>query len=179
MYTVLLPVDADESRAESQAVMVSDLPQAAADVEVVLLHVFDDPTTAETTQPGQVAGGRVALSHLERAGIRVEQRSASGDAADEILRAAEDVDANLIVLGGRKRSPLGSVLFGSVSQQVTLEARRPVVVTGDEVTRDEPSHRCETCGEKYFTHEDAEITECRRCGDTKVERVDGETVRAP
>lgn len=179
MYTVLLPVDADESRAESQAVMVSELPQAAADVQVHLLHVFDDPTTAETTQPGQVAGGKVALSHLERAGIRVEQRSTSGDPAAEILRVADVVDADLIVLGGRKRSRLGSVLFGSVSQQVTLDARRPVVVTGDEVARAQPSHRCQSCGEEYYTHADADITECRRCGGTSVERADGEPVRAP
>lgn len=179
MYTVLLPVDRDPSRAEPQAVMVSDLPQAATDVEVYLLHVFDDATTAETTEPAQVAGGKAALSHLDRAGIRVEQRSESGNPAAEILRVADAVEADLIVLGGRKRSPLGSMLFGSVSQQVTLDARRPVVVTGDEITRAKPSHRCQSCGEEYYTHADAEISECRRCGGTNVERADGEPVRAP
>lgn len=179
MYTVLLPVDADESRAQSQAAMVADLPQAAADVQVYLLHVFDDRQRAENTLPTQVPSGQAAMDRLQRADIPVELRSESGSPAATILRVADDVDADLIVLGGRKRSPLGSALFGSVSQQVTLDAKRPVVVTGDQIARAQPSHRCRSCGEEYFTDPDAEITNCRRCGGNKVHRVDGETVRAP
>ncbi|MFB6295946.1 MAG: hypothetical protein ABEH66_03775 [Halobacteriales archaeon] len=34
---------------------------------------------------------------------------------------------------------------------------------------DEPSHRCESCGELYFTDPDVEITSCRGCGGTKIE----------
>ena len=179
MYTILLPVDGDEARAESQAAMVAELPQAAADVEVVLLHVFDDQARADDTRPTQVPSGKVATDRLQRAGIQVTPRSESGSPAATILRVADDVSANMIVLGGRKRSPLGSALFGSVSQQVTLDAKRPVVVTGDDIARARPSHRCQSCGEEYFTDRDSEITNCRRCGGNKVDRVDAEKVRAP
>ena len=176
MYTVLLPIDADESRAEAQAAMVADLPQAAADVEVHLLHVFDDRRRAAETSPVQVPAGKAAVDGLQRAGVRVELRSEHGGPAAAILRVADDVDADLIVLGGRKRSPLGSALFGSVSQQVTLDAARPVVVTGDQVARAKPSHRCRSCGEEYFTDSETDIKKCRRCGGTKVE---DEQMRAP
>ena len=52
-----------------------------------------------------------------------------GDAADEILDYAENHDARYIVVGPRKKSPTGKALFGSVSQEVLLNAGCPVVAT--------------------------------------------------
>lgn len=52
--------------------------------------------------------------------------------ADTILDYAQRVDARYIVLGGRKRSPVGKAVFGSVTQAVILNADRPVVtIQGD------------------------------------------------
>jgi len=51
-----------------------------------------------------------------------------GDPGEEILRLAEDVDARYIVIGGRKRTPAGKVLFGSMTQRVILDTDRPVVI---------------------------------------------------
>lgn len=50
-----------------------------------------------------------------------------GDASDEIVRHAEDEAARYIVIGGRKRSPVGKAVFGSVTQDVLLSADRPVL----------------------------------------------------
>ncbi|MFB6097037.1 MAG: universal stress protein [Haloferacaceae archaeon] len=50
-----------------------------------------------------------------------------GDASDEIVRYSDDQDARYIVISGRKRSPVGKALFGSVTQSVLLDADRPVV----------------------------------------------------
>jgi nucleotide-binding universal stress UspA family protein len=47
--------------------------------------------------------------------------------ADEVLRAASEVDADLIVIGLRRRSPVGKLFLGSSSQQIILEADCPVV----------------------------------------------------
>lgn len=175
MYSVLLPVDTAESRTSAQATTVVDLPNAAERVEATLLHVFDDADRAEDTSPVQTRAGKLAHDQLQTAGVSVDVMARHGDPSTEILTAAEEVDADMILMGGRKRSPLGSVLFGSVSQEVTLDATRPVVVTGDRRQRESPSHRCQSCGEKYHTDRDLDIPTCRDCGGTKVEPVGDST----
>jgi nucleotide-binding universal stress UspA family protein len=50
-----------------------------------------------------------------------------GDPAEEITDYADDEGASYIVIGGRKRSPVGKALFGSVVQTVLLNANCPVV----------------------------------------------------
>ncbi len=56
-----------------------------------------------------------------------------GDPVREILDVADEVGAEYIVIGGRRRSPTGKALFGSTTQSVLLNADRPVVtVMGDE-----------------------------------------------
>lgn len=57
----------------------------------------------------------------------IESRGAVGKPAQIILDTATELDANYIVMGGRKRTPIGKTLFGSISQSVLLNATCPVV----------------------------------------------------
>lgn len=48
-----------------------------------------------------------------------------GKPAERIIEHAEDGKASFIVTSGRKRSPIGKVLFGSVTQSIILNADLP------------------------------------------------------
>lgn len=54
-----------------------------------------------------------------------------GEPVDEILAEADKRDARFVVLGGRKRTPVGKAVFGSVAQSVLLRSDRPVVTVID------------------------------------------------
>ncbi|MFB6072550.1 MAG: universal stress protein [Halobacterium sp.] len=136
MYRVLVPVDDDVDRALAQAEYVSDLPSADEDVEAILLFVFTGDTEElpeelkQFKSADRIQSVRRAREHLEDAGVDVLLRDDSGDTTDDILEDAEEYDVDAIVLGGRKRSPAGKAIFGSVTQSVILNTDRPVVVTG-------------------------------------------------
>jgi nucleotide-binding universal stress UspA family protein len=60
--------------------------------------------------------------------IEVNAHVYPGDAAAEILRLAEDMEADLIVVGTHGRVGVKRLLMGSVAEQVMREARCPVLV---------------------------------------------------
>jgi nucleotide-binding universal stress UspA family protein len=143
MYRVLVAADDDEERAIAQAETLLSLPAAAAEVTAILLHVYE-----EIDLPAD-EGGSVHVEELNRsldelrdppetvdrladrldaAGVAYERREAVGDPAEAVLTAAADVGADAILLGSRKRTPVGKAVFGSVSQDVILGADRPVIV---------------------------------------------------
>lgn len=66
---------------------------------------------------------------LDREGIEhlVLQPVRGNDAANEVLDAAEKYRAELIVIGLRRRTPVGKLIMGSAAQQILLEAACPVL----------------------------------------------------
>jgi nucleotide-binding universal stress UspA family protein len=68
-------------------------------------------------------------AELRAAGVdhAVEQPTSGDPAATELLRAAAENDATLVVIGIRHRSPVGKLLLGSTAQRVLLEAQCPVL----------------------------------------------------
>lgn len=133
MYRILLPADDSEARTDSQVELVRGLPATAAEVHVTLTHALepDEREAPESMQnPGRVRTVKRAADQLEAAGVDYSVRETTPPPEEGIVRLAEEIDADLIVMGGRKRSPAGKALFGSVTQSVLLETDRPVVVTG-------------------------------------------------
>lgn len=67
-------------------------------------------------------------ARLQSEGLDVEVRhEVVPDVAEAVLTAATDEQARLVVVGVRRRTPVGKLLLGSVAQRVILEARCPVL----------------------------------------------------
>ncbi|MES3516219.1 MAG: universal stress protein [Natronomonas sp.] len=135
-YTALLPVDVETDRARRAADAVTSLPGDPDDVTAVVLHVVEP---FQGTDEGPVVetedlyddelpdSATAAIETLEDGGVSVETRQMKGDPSETILDVAREIDADSIVMSGRKRSPTGKVLFGSTVQSVLLSADRPVI----------------------------------------------------
>jgi len=145
--TILLavgPRGAERIEQLSEAVVEVAEPTGA---RVVLGHVFTeeeydgvveqldfDPGSDYT--PDEVASHHSTIrdlgDRLDDAGIEFEVRGAVGDHGGRVVDLAEDVGADRVIVGGRKRSPTGKAVFGSQAQTVLLNAPCPVTfVRGD------------------------------------------------
>lgn len=68
------------------------------------------------------------LTDLDASGLEHEERRPMGpDIAELILDIADEVAATMIVVGLRRRTPVGKLILGSVSQRLLLDARCPVL----------------------------------------------------
>ncbi|NGM70421.1 universal stress protein [Natronolimnobius sp. AArcel1] len=133
MYEILLAIDDSKSRAQSQVDTVVNIPMDTNSVRIHVVHVFTDNPAGATIQTlGATKAVKRALSGQE---IDYQLEERSGDPATEICDHAVEHDIDLVCLAGRKRSPAGKALFGSVTQDVILNTDRPVLVAED---RDAP-----------------------------------------
>lgn len=62
--------------------------------------------------------------HIEQVNVRVEE----GTPWKVILKVADEMDADVIVMGTRKHSAIGQVLLGSTAAKTISHSKRPVFV---------------------------------------------------
>ena len=68
-------------------------------------------------------------NELRKAGVEHEVRQLvrGMDPAEDLVNVATEVDAEFIVIGLRRRSPVGKLILGSNAQRVLLDAPCPVL----------------------------------------------------
>jgi nucleotide-binding universal stress UspA family protein len=77
---------------------------------------------------------RGAIAAATAAGVQASVRPNEGtDAADFMIDASYEEDVELIVIGVRRRSPVGKLFLGSTAQRVILEAGCPVTAVKTDV----------------------------------------------
>jgi nucleotide-binding universal stress UspA family protein len=142
--TILVAVgrgDNEAARTEALASAIGDIA-TPTEAEVILLHVFSDTDFEDLTHqldfddPSDATPNDVARRHsatrrlsdlLEAERVGFEVRGDVGeDAGSTIVSVADDIGADLLIIGGRKRTPTGKAVFGSTAQQVMLNADIPV-----------------------------------------------------
>ena len=98
--------------------------------DLVVLHAV------ESIDPDRTESYRLGISDaIEKvcAGSDVAWRlrlvvANAADLGGTLVRVADEVGAEILVIGARRRSPVGKALLGSVTQTVILEANVPVLV---------------------------------------------------
>lgn len=55
------------------------------------------------------------------------RQSVGSDVAEQVLAVADELDARMVVVGLRRRTPVGKLLMGSVAQRLLLDAHCPVL----------------------------------------------------
>lgn len=112
----------------SGPVVVPGVDEATGIAYVNSGRSFSDYTLEDAVSDAKdVAQEVVSRTISEEHQTHVSTDARVGDPATEIVKVAETVDARFVVVGGRKRSPTGKAVFGSVSQSVILNSDRPVV----------------------------------------------------
>lgn len=104
----------EEAGRRKERLVVLNTPRAGAPVSTAVASEAE----VETLVQGAAAAG------VE---IEIRQDAHAGDLADEVVRVAEAVDASVIVIGLRRRSPVGKLIMGSAAQRILLDADRPVL----------------------------------------------------
>jgi nucleotide-binding universal stress UspA family protein len=107
------------------------------ETDVVVVNAVDSvgytrPTAADERDLDALA------ARLDAEGVRHSIRHldiGSGAASDAVLGVAEEVGAELLVVGLHRRSPVGKALLGSNAQQILLNAECPVLA----VRADDPT----------------------------------------
>jgi nucleotide-binding universal stress UspA family protein len=147
LETVLVAVgESDEDRIDALAQTAIDIAGPAG-ATVKLAHVFSKEGYRETREaldfdrdaevtPDVVAKRYVTIRDMgdamTEADIEFTYHGAVGPEGEAIVELAEEFAADLVIVGGRKRSPAGKAVFGSTAQEVILNAPCPVTfVRGD------------------------------------------------
>ncbi|MFW5974545.1 MAG: universal stress protein [Natrialbaceae archaeon] len=144
MLVAVGPKDTERAAELAEAVIEVAGPAGAT---VHLTHVFTPEEfqeaadrlnfeSASSADPDAVARRhgtiRTLISELGDAGIEYVIHGRVGDHAERIVDLATELEADRVVVGGRRRSPSGKAVFGSVAQDVMLESPCPVTfVKGD------------------------------------------------
>ena len=137
---ILVPTDGSpyaEAAAEtalSLAATTGATVHALCVVETGPLGSVDLP--GDTASADEVLGER-GRTYVDRIAARGDERDVAVDTevrqgipVQEILAYADEVDADVIVMGSRGRGGIGRMLLGSVTEGVTRHSDRDVLVAG-------------------------------------------------
>jgi len=113
---------------EGEAALSAAIEEAALRSEPLhVLNTAAGPTVdARFLNEDAIAALRSRLD-ASRVDHEIKQLVRGKEAAEELVEVAAELDASLLVIGLRRRTPTGKLLFGSQAQRILLEAECPVL----------------------------------------------------
>lgn len=121
--------------AEEMLKTLKEVP-AIQQADVTVLHVVPAQTTAQVMTAKWEEGGKILGSAIETVNLDPSKVTAilrQGDPKDVVCQVADEIDADLIIMGSRGLKRLQSILSNSVSQYVFQLSSRPMLLVKDDI----------------------------------------------
>lgn len=104
--------------------------------KVTVLHVVNAKSTASAMTEKWEEGGKILANAIQSLNLDPSQVSSilrQGDPKDVVCKVADEIDADLIIMGSRGLKRLQSILSNSVSQYVFQLSSRPMLLVKDDI----------------------------------------------
>lgn len=121
--------------AEEMLRNLKDLP-SLKQAKVTVLHVVPPQATAGNMTAKWEEGGKILANAIQNLNLDPSQVSSilrQGEPKDLVCKVADEIDADLIIMGSRGLKRLQSILANSVSQYVFQLSSRPMLLVKDDI----------------------------------------------
>lgn len=143
MIEKILLADSGIGNTEAMMKVLMEIPLIQR-ATVTVLHVVPPQVSAEGMTAKWEAGGRTlatAISTLNLDPSHVTAMLREGDPKDVVVKVADEINADLIVMGSRGLQGLKAILDNSVSQYVFQLSSRPMLLVKDDLYSIRPVKR--------------------------------------
>jgi nucleotide-binding universal stress UspA family protein len=134
VFRNLLVADSGKGQVEDMVRILRDIPPCRQ-AKVTLLHVIPEQAGTDLEEHRARSQGVVdeALSRIGLSGAEATTLVRQGDTKQTVLKVADEIDADLIVMGSRGLGRLQSILSNSASQYVFQLSTRPMLLVRDDL----------------------------------------------
>lgn len=131
MKTILVASDLSE-RSDLAVARAGAIAKASGARLVVLMVVDEDLPEALRGATVEVAQTMIE-DEMKRLGVEGEARIEVGDAAQDIPRVADEIGADLMVLGLHRLRPIMDLFSGATMERIVRASERPVLIARDPI----------------------------------------------
>lgn len=135
MLDKILYADSGTGHTQEMLKYLMELP-AVKKASLTVLHVVPSQVTAEAVSDKWEEGGKIVANILDNAQLdpsNVSTMLRQGEPKDTVCHLADELDADLIIMGSRGLKRLEAILENSVSQYVFQLTNRPMLLVKDDI----------------------------------------------
>lgn len=135
MINKILYADSGTGHTQDMLKVLLDLP-AIQRAHFTLLHVVSQQTTSEASTEKLAEGTKFLAEELKSLNIdpsQIDTMLKQGEPKDTVCQVAEEIDADLLIMGSRGIKGLEAILGNSVSQYVFQLTNRPMLLVKDDI----------------------------------------------
>jgi universal stress protein E len=129
----------DFSTRSNRALRQAGLLAQPGDAQLHVVHVVDDDHPEELIRMEKREAEQVLVEQIysmpELRGIQAHRMVVTGDPFDGILRAAAEIQADLIVMGSHRKQLLLDIFIGTTIERVIRKGSFPVLMVNNEAQR--------------------------------------------